>query len=82
MDLFGKLRSTALQQNMSGEFPSWLLTEVMAIADDPERYADKAHVVAELITQISNYDPYAGAGCFDTSVGAETIRSTIRQLVA
>jgi hypothetical protein len=47
--------------------------EVMVMVEDPERYADKAHLVEMLIAQIGNFDPYAGAGCFDTSVGAETI---------
>lgn len=80
MDLFEKLKAVALQQNLSSEFPSWLLEDVMAIADDPDRFADKTELVELLIRQISDYDPYAGAGCFGTSVGAETIRSTIRRL--
>ena len=81
MDLFAELRSITLQQNEEGEFPTWLLADVMVIADGPESYADKAHLVEVLIAQIRNFDPYAGTGCFDTSVGADTIRTIIRQLV-
>jgi hypothetical protein len=62
------------------EFPTWLLTDILAIADKPERYIDKVHLVELLITQIGNFDAYAGAGCFDTSVSAETIGATIRQI--
>jgi hypothetical protein len=81
MDLFDKLRTVALQQNLSGEFPTWLLAEVLVIADRPERYAGKIHLVEMLVTQVSDFDPYAGTGCFDTSVGAGTIQTTIRQIV-
>lgn len=81
MDQLERLKVVALQQDMSGEFPSWLMAEIMVIADNPDRYADKAHLIEMLITQISNFDLYAGTGCFDTSVGAGTIRTTIRQIV-
>jgi len=81
MDQFEKLRAVALQQDLSGEFPTWLLAEVMVIAVAPEQYADKIHLVELLTTQISNFDPYAGVGCFETSSSAETIRTTIRQIV-
>ena len=80
MELFEKLRAIALQQNLSGEFPSWLLGDIIAITDAPEPYADKLHLVELLIAQISNFDLYAGTGCFGDSVGVETIQSTIRQL--
>ena len=82
MDPFEELRKVALQQSEEGEFPGWLLADVMVIADSPERYADKVHLVEILITQIGNFDLYAGTGCFDNSVGVETIRATIRQLIS
>jgi len=80
MDLFEKLRAVALQQDLSGEFPTWLLAEVLMIADQPELHEGKVHLVEMLISQINDFDPYAGAGCFDTSVGAETIQATIRRI--
>jgi len=82
MDLFKKLGSVALQENQSGEFPSWLLAEVLVIADHPDRYADKVHLIEVLIRQIGDFDPYAGAGCFNGSVGADAIRAVIGQIVA
>ncbi len=81
MKLFEQLRRIALQQNEDSEFPTWLLSDILAIADKPDRYTDKVQLVKQLITQIGNYDTYAGAGCFDTSVSAETIGITIRQIV-
>jgi hypothetical protein len=81
MELFEKLRAVALRQNLDNEFPSWLLAEVMTIADEPDLHEEKVHLIELLIEQIDNFDPYAGTGCFDTSVGAETIQSTIRRVL-
>lgn len=82
MDLFERVREIALQEHETGEFPSWLLAEVLSIADHRSRYADKGDLVEILIAQIGAFDPYAGTGCFDTSVGAETIRTTIRNIMS
>jgi hypothetical protein len=81
MEIFEKLRAVALQQNLDNEFPSWLLADVMKIADKPELYGEKVQLIELLIDQISNFDPYAGTGCFDTSFRAETIQKTIRQVL-
>ena len=81
MELFERLRTVALQQNLSGEFPDWLLAEVVAIADRPERYADSITLVEMLVEQIGDFDPYAGSGCFDSSVAAGTIQATIRKIL-
>ncbi len=81
MNLFEKLKAVALKQSEVGEFPNWLTADVLTIASHPERYANKSDLVETLITQIVNYDPYAGAGCFDISVEAETIVATIRQIM-
>jgi hypothetical protein len=81
MELFEKLRAAALRQNLDNELPSWLLAEVMTIADEPELYGEKVPLIELLIDQISNFDPYAGVGCFDSSVGADTIQKTIRQVL-
>jgi hypothetical protein len=82
MDTFRELRTIATMLSEDGEFPTWLVTDILAIADKHERYTDKIHLVKQLITQISNFDAYAGTGCFDTSVSADTIENTIRKIVA
>lgn len=80
MDLFEKLRTIAFQQNQNGEFPTWLMGEIMDITDNPERYKDKEILVEKLISQIANFDQYDGVGCFETSVGIESIQTTLRQV--
>jgi hypothetical protein len=80
MDRFEELRAVALKQSTEGEFPVWLLADVLGIAGSPDRYADKIHLVEILIAQIGAYDPYAGAGCFGTSIGVGTIQATLYQI--
>ncbi len=81
MDAFTELKEIATMLGKEGEFPTWLLTDILAIADEPKHYADKVQLIKLLINQIGNFDTYAGAGCFDTSVSAEAIGSTIRQIM-
>jgi hypothetical protein len=81
MNLFEVLRAVALQQSAGGEFPVWLLADILKIADSPDCYADKVNLVELLIAQVGDFDAYAGTGCFDTSVGAGTIQITIQKIV-
>ena len=81
MDLFKELRDILLQRKDDGEFPTWLMVDAMVIASDPKRYDDKVDLIKTLIAQIKNFDPYAGAGCYNTSVGADTIGVTIRKIM-
>lgn len=80
MELSQRLTMVAVQQNEEAEFPSWLLEEVLGIAADLTLVEDNVFLVETLIEQIENYDPYAGAGCFDTSVNSESIQQTIRRI--
>lgn len=82
MELFEILREVATREHRTGEFPSWLLSEVLSIADNADGYRGKVELVQMLIEQIGDFDPYAGTGCFGTSVGAETIRATIGKIVS
>ena len=81
MELFEKLGTVAIRQSVEGEFPDWLLNEVMAIVAEPELYREKSNLVETLVSQIGNFDLYAGTGCFDDSVGTGAIQVTIDQIV-
>jgi hypothetical protein len=78
---FEELAMFAAHLNDEGDFPTWLMTDIMQIAGNPELYADKADEVGKLIEHMKNFDPYAGVGCFESSVSAETIEATIRHIL-
>jgi predicted DNA-binding protein (UPF0251 family) len=80
--VFAALTTVVFSLREQGEFPDWLLKDMQAIAEDPARYSSSIELVALLVRQAENYDPYAGAGCFDTSVGADTIGATLRRIMA
>ena len=82
MNRFEELGKLAAQLNDEGEFPTWLPRDIMAIADAPDRYEDQGQLVETLIGQIRDFDPYAGVGCFATTISAESIAATIRKIRA
>jgi hypothetical protein len=75
--LFQELRSVAVRQSEERDFPLWLLPEVLQIADNPELYSDQCSMVELLLTQLQDFDSFAGVGCFDSSTSADTIRRTV-----
>jgi len=78
--LFDELRQEILHQQEQGDFPEWIVADILAIAGRPELYMHREEHVRALIDQIRGYDPYAGAGCFSTSCNLETIRRTLHRL--
>lgn len=79
-DIFDGLKTAVSRLHEDGEFPVWLLKDMQAIAESPDRYSGSAELVALLVRQAENYDPYAGAGCFDMSVGADAIAATLKKI--
>lgn len=78
MDLFEELRAAAIKRNEEGDFPDWLLAGVLEVANSPDLHGDQHELVELLLAQVREYDTYAGAGCFDASVTADTIARTLR----
>lgn len=77
MKVFEELRSTAFRQSEENDFPLGLLTEILEIADNSDLYAHQCGMLELLLTQLQDFDPFAGVGCFDTSTSADTIRRTV-----
>lgn len=82
MTLFEELRQAVLHQHDQGDFPEWILADILEIADNPERHASREQLVRDLIEQIRGYDPYAGAGCFSASYDIEAIRRSMQLISA
>jgi predicted DNA-binding protein (UPF0251 family) len=80
-DIIDELKTVVSRLHEDGEFPVWLLKDMQAIAESPNRYSGSPELVALLVRQAENYDPYAGAGCFDTSVSADAIAATLKKIV-
>lgn len=80
MDPFEKLRNVVMRQSLEGDFPDWLLEDVLSIADAPESYGAVMPLVEQLIDQIGEFDPFAGVGCFPAAVGIEQIQATVQRI--
>lgn len=81
MDIFEELRAVAVRQSEEADFPLWLLPQVLELADNPELYSEEHATVELLLSQLKDFDAFAGAGCFDTSVSTDTIRRTLRLIM-
>jgi hypothetical protein len=79
MTPFEHLLLIARLQHEENDFPTYLLGEVedLLVAGT---LAGRETLVEELTTQIENFDPYAGTGCFGESCSAATIAATLRKV--
>jgi len=74
-----QLRRTVLNQECA-DFPSWLLPEILALANDASLGEPQALLLEEFIELIEAYDPYAGVGCFASGSSIASIQAALRQL--
>lgn len=63
-----------------GEIPDDLVPLLLALAGQPEKYAEKEDVVDKLVGQLVSFDTYAGVGCFCDSASAADIKRTLQEL--
>jgi len=81
MDPFMRLVAAARRQSEEADLPYWLLADILRMAAAPERYCGKVDLIELLLSQVEDFDSYAGAGCFDSSVSAGTIQATLREIM-
>ncbi len=82
MELFERLERAIRQQSEEGELPDFLVEPLLAIALQPETFRGEEAKVRLLLTQVENFDAYAGAGCFGDSYGAEDLLRTLMSFAA
>lgn len=79
MSLIDELRLVATQQSLNAELPDDLLLEILELTSDPSLMGKEA-LLKKLISQLDNFDLYAGAGCFGDSCGVKEISDTLKLL--
>lgn len=80
MTIFEQLAATVRRQETESELPVWLVPPLLAVAENPERYAGKEYLVEMLLAQVNEYDPYAEAGCCKWAYDEEDLKRTLRWL--
>jgi len=76
-----ELRSVVRDLRQGEEFPTWLLSELDAILELPERHRGNLQLIERLVSQLREFDPYAGVGCFGSGTSAGTIQATLREIL-
>jgi hypothetical protein len=80
--IFKELKDAVTHQYEHGELPKWLAEPALDVADNPERYSEKEHLIEILIAQVNDYDVYAEAGCCKWAYDHEDIARTLKWLEA
>jgi len=80
MNIIEELRQTAIEQNNNAELPDNLLTEILELTLSPVKLEGNEAVVTKLISQLRDFDLYAGTGCFSEACSVKDITETLRSL--
>ena len=80
MDPFEALERAILNQRDTGELPDVLVTPLLSVARNPDKFADRLDDIEQLRVQVEHFDTYAGAGCFGDSYGPEDLLRTLMKL--
>jgi len=62
------------------DFPDWLLPTLRGLVDHPDLGDGRAALISQLLDQLRNFDPYAGAGCFSAAASLGDIERTLKRL--
>lgn len=80
MDLFERLAVAIEHEQNQGELPDFLVTPLQQVAANPQRYGDQTKLVTFLLTQLNDFDPYSGCGCFAEGYNAQDVITTLDKL--
>ena len=80
MDLFTRLAEAIRRQHGNGELPDFMLAPLRRVADNPEEFADKAELVAELLERVEQYETYSNVCCEKIGFTLEDLQTTLKRL--
>ncbi|HCW94210.1 MAG TPA: hypothetical protein DHM44_11080 [Flexistipes sinusarabici] len=76
-----KLKESLQYSQNNLDFPDFLAREIEIIMKEPEIMESKNNLIESLIFQVSDYDPYAEAGCCKDATSPEDIKKTINSIL-
>jgi len=79
--LADKLKESLQYSQDNLDFPDFLAREIEIIMEKPNLMDSKKELIESLIFQVSDYDPYAEAGCCKDATSPEDIKKTINNIL-
>jgi hypothetical protein len=79
--LASKLKESLAYSQENLDFPDFLAREIEIIIQKPNIMEEKKDLVESLIFQVSDYDPFAEAGCCKDATSPEDIKKTINMIL-
>lgn len=80
MDLFMCLADAVRRQHREGELPDFMLALLLRVAEDPEGFAGKEKLVAELLERVEQYETYSNVCCEKIGFCLEDLQTTLQRL--
>jgi hypothetical protein len=80
MDIFARLAAAVRRQNAEGELPDFIVPLLLRVADQPESFAGREELVAELLQAVEEYETYAFTCCEKIGFGLEDIHRLLDRL--
>ena len=80
MDLFACLADAVRRQHREGELPDFMLEPLLRVAEDPEGFAGKEELVAELLERVEQYETYSNVCCEKIGFTLEDLQTTLKRL--
>jgi hypothetical protein len=80
MNIFERLAQVTTKQNREGELPDFIVPLLLKIADNPQDFVGREHLVAKLVERVELYETYSEMCCEKMGFGLEDIHRTLDEL--
>lgn len=80
MDIFAKLATATRREHAEGELPDFIVPLLLKVADNPQDFAGREALVAELVMRVEQYETWSELCCEKQGFSLEDIHRTLDRL--
>ena len=80
MNIFSRLAESTRQQNSEGELPDFIVPLLLKVANNPEKFGDRAELVLSLLQAVEEYETYSNVCCEKIGFSLEDIHTRLDRL--
>ncbi len=80
VDIFTKLAAAVRRENTHGDLPDFIVPLLMRVADNPEDFAGREELVAQLLQRVEEYETWSEMCCEKQGFSLEDIHRTLDHL--
>ncbi|MDH3999012.1 MAG: hypothetical protein OET90_09275 [Desulfuromonadales bacterium] len=80
MDVFSHLAKVTRRENEQGELPDFIVPLLLKVAENPDDFAGREDLVAELAMRVEQYETWSEMCCEKQGFSLEDIHRTLDRL--